>query len=121
MITIFANRNGKNATVSKSVLFTVTPINIYIYIYRSPYVLLYKITIFQYRCETMKKKRNCESETCVTCVCSKTAHETVQCTAPRRTRESPASFSRVIADACTHHLRVLSERTTIYIARESVV
>lgn len=50
-------------------------------------------------------------------VCWKTAHETVRCVELPEERECPPSFSRGIADACTHHLRVLRENDNIYRAR----
>lgn len=108
MVTIFANRNGKNATVSKSVLFTLTPINIY-----TDLSLCVRCTKLQYSklLRDDEKEKNCESEMCVQK--PRTRQSSVRL--PEE-RERPASFSRVIANACTHYLRVLSEND-IYRAR----
>lgn len=76
---------------------------------------LYKITIFQYRCETMKKKKIARVKCGRVCVGKpRTRQSGVEL--PEE-RESPSSFSRGIADACTHHLRVLRENDNIYRAR----
>lgn len=78
---------------------------------------LYKITIFQYRCETMKKKKIARVKCGRVYVLENTPRTRQSGVEPPEERESPASFSRGIADACTHHLRVLGENDDIYRAR----